>query len=119
MVTMKTACIGMLKSDLPVFFGCDSGKFIDKASGIYDTGLIDYELGFNVRLGMSKAQRLLTGESMMTHAMVFTAVHVIEGKPLRWRVENSGGEEKGPKGWFVLSDRWMDEFFYQAVVDPR
>ena len=38
--------------------------------------LIDYELGFNVKLGMSKPQRLMTGESAMTHAMVLTAVHL-------------------------------------------
>ena len=119
MSTMKTACIAMLKADLPIFFGCDVGKCSDRASGIMDTGLVDYELGFNIRLGMSKAQRLIAGESIMTHAMVLTAVHVIDGKPVRWRVQNSWGEEPGSKGWFVMSDRWMDEFVYQAVVDPK
>ena len=84
-----------------------------------DTDLIDYELGFNIRLGLSKAQRLMTGESTMTHAMVLTAVHVVEGNAVRWRVQNSWGEGAGTKGWFVMSDRWMDEFVYQAVVDPR
>ena len=85
-----------------------------------DTGLIDYELGFNVRLGMSKAQRLMTGESAMTHAMVLTAVHLDEnGKSVRWRVQNSWGLDAGTEGWFVMSDGWMDEFVYQAVVEPR
>ena len=119
MDTMKKACISMLEKDLPIFFGCDVGKFSSSSSGIMDTGLIDYELGFNVRLGLTKAQRLMTGESAMTHAMVLTAVHVVDGKPVRWRVENSWGEDAGTKGWFVMSDRWMDEFVYQAVVDPR
>ena len=80
---------------------------------------MDYELGFNVRLGMDKAQRLRTGESKMTHAMVLTAVHVVDGKSVRWRVQNSWGDKVGTEGWFVMSDRWMDEFVYQAVVDPR
>ena len=31
--------------------------------------------------------------TMMTHAMLFTGVDVIDGKPRRWRVENSGGSE--------------------------
>ena len=119
MATMKTACVAMLKADLPIFFGCDVGKFSNSTSGIMDTGLIDYELGFNIRLGLSKAQRLMTGESAMTHAMVLTAVHVVEGQPVRWRVQNSWGEHAGTKGWFVMTDRWMDEFVYQAVVDPR
>jgi len=43
-----------------------------------DLELFDYELGFNITLGMTKAERLSTGESSMTHAMVLTAVHVEE-----------------------------------------
>lgn len=51
--------------------------------------------------------------------MVLTAVHVdSEGKSVRWRVENSWSETAGTEGYFVMSDRWMDEFCYQAVVDP-
>ncbi|KAL8851960.1 MAG: hypothetical protein Q9221_003171 [Calogaya cf. arnoldii] len=119
MKTMKSACISMLRSNIPIFFGCDVGKFSDRVSGIMDTDLVDYELGFNTRLGLSKAHRLMTHESAMTHAMVLTAVHVVDDKPVRWRVQNSWGETSGSKGWFVMSDRWMDEFVYQAVVDPR
>ncbi|QDS72640.1 hypothetical protein FKW77_002388 [Venturia effusa] len=119
MKTMKTACIAMLKKGFPVFFGSDVGKYSDSQKGIMDTDLVDYELGFNVTLGMSKAQRLVTGESAMTHAMVLTAVHVDDnGKPVRWRVENSWSSTAGTDGYFVMSDKWMDEFCYQAVVDP-
>lgn len=119
MEIMKTAAIDMLKAGLPVFFGSDVGKFSNSTSGIMDTGLIDYELGFNVRLGMSKAQRLQTGESAMTHAMILTGVHLDErGRSVRWRVMNSWGEGAGTEGWFVMSDRWMDEFVYQVVVEP-
>lgn len=120
MDTMKAACIAMLKAEIPIFFGSDVGKFSDSKAGIMDPGLIDYELGFDIRLGLTKSQRLKTGESAMTHAMVLTAVHVDgDGKPVRWRVQNSWGEGAGTKGWFVMSDKWMDEFVYQAVVDPK
>jgi len=119
MDVLKEACIKMLKEGLPIFFGSDVGKYSNSGSGIMDPSLIDYELGFNVRLGMSKAQRLMTGESAMTHAMVLTAVHVVDGKSVRWRVQNSWGEAAGSDGWFVMSDKWMDEFVYQAVVEPR
>lgn len=124
MGTLKDAVISMLKAGLPVFFGSDVGKFSDRTAGIMDLDIIDYALGFNVdilRGGLSKAERLRVGESAMTHAMVLTAVHVDEktGKPIRWRVQNSWGEAVGEKGWFVMTDAWMDEFTYQAVVDPR
>ncbi|KAL8718922.1 MAG: hypothetical protein Q9225_004004 [Loekoesia sp. 1 TL-2023] len=104
MTTMKEACISMLRADIPIFFGSDVGKFSSSQSGIMDTDLVDYELGFNIRLGLSKAQRLMTDESSMTHAMVLTAVHVVNDQPVRWRVQNSWGEGAGTKGWFVMMD---------------
>jgi len=82
-----------------------------------DLGLFDYELGFNVKLGMSKAERLMTGESAMTHAMVLTAVQVEDdGNISRWRVENSWSEAAGEKGYFVMTDAWFDQFVYQVVT---
>ncbi|KKA28582.1 hypothetical protein TD95_004377 [Thielaviopsis punctulata] len=121
MKTLKDASAAMLKAGLPVFFGSDVGQFSDSQSGVMDLGLYDYEVGFNVSLRESdKATRLRTGESQMTHAMVLTAVHVDPktGKYVRWRVQNSWGTDRGERGWFVMTDEWMDEFVYQAVVDP-
>ncbi|KAL4920038.1 peptidase C1B, bleomycin hydrolase [Aspergillus aurantiobrunneus] len=117
MKVLKDAVISMLKVGHPVFFGCDVGKFSDRTLGIMDPELVDLSLGFNVSLGLNKAERLASGESSMTHAMVITAVHIEEGRPVRWRVENSWGEAAGDKGWFVMTDRWMDEYTFQAVVD--
>ncbi|KAJ6443910.1 bleomycin hydrolase [Purpureocillium lavendulum] len=122
MDTLKSTCVKMLKAGLPIFFGSDVGQFANLGTGYMDLDLIDYEVGIGSNLlGMSKAERLLTGESQMTHAMVLTAVHLDEqtGKPVRWRVQNSWGADAGDKGWFVMTDAWMDEFVYQAVVDPR
>ncbi|GLA15219.1 cysteine protease [Aspergillus welwitschiae] len=117
MKILKKAVISMLKAGHPVFFGCDVGKFSNSTLGIMDLDIMDLTLGFNISLGMSKAQRLVSGESAMTHAMVITGVHIEDGKPVRWRVENSWGEAAGDKGWFVMTDRWMDEYTLQAVVD--
>jgi bleomycin hydrolase len=59
---------------------------------------------------MTKEQRLRTGDSAMTHAMVISGVHLDkEGKPVRWRIENSWGDALGDKGYFTMTDRWFDE----------
>lgn len=34
----------MIKAGLPVFFGCDVGKFSDQETGIMDTALFEYEV---------------------------------------------------------------------------
>ncbi|KAF4518554.1 hypothetical protein B566_EDAN004298 [Ephemera danica] len=85
----------------------------------------DYELVFGVEVnqGLSKADRLLYGESMMTHAMVFTAVSLegaqAEGKPQKWRVENSWGDDRGEKGYIVMSQDWFAEYVFEVVVDKK
>ena len=69
---------------------------------------------------MTKAERLDYCQSMMTHAMVFEGVNLDdEGKPNRWRVENSWGEDAGKKGYYVMSDAWFDEYMYQVVVNKK
>ena len=45
----------MIKAGLPVFFGCDVGKFSDRTSGIMDPDLFAYENAFDIKLGMTKA----------------------------------------------------------------
>ncbi|KAM5472249.1 bleomycin hydrolase [Microsporum audouinii] len=116
---LKRAAVAMLHAGHPVFFSCDVGKFSDRKRGIMDPALYDYSLSFNIQFGMSKAGRLKTGETAMTHAIVLTGVHVENGKPVRWRVQNSWGSEVGDHGWFVMTDKWMDEFLFQVVVDRR
>ncbi|KAL1936715.1 hypothetical protein VTP01DRAFT_849 [Rhizomucor pusillus] len=116
--TIKKLAINVLKSGNPVWFGCDVGQFSNSPLGVMDTKIYDYELAFNVNFGLTKAQRVLYGESMMTHAMVFTGVHLDDnGKPIRWRVENSWGEGTGDKGYWVMSDEWFSEFVYQVVLE--
>ena len=69
---------------------------------------------------MDKAQRLDYGQSLMTHAMVFQGVNLDDnGKPNRWRVENSWGKDAGVDGYYIMSDAWFDEYMYQVVVDKK
>jgi bleomycin hydrolase len=48
MATIKTVCISMLRSEIPIFFGSDVGKFSNSTSGIMDTDLIDCKHIFGV-----------------------------------------------------------------------
>lgn len=115
---MKKLAVDVLKSGNPVWFGCDVGQFSNRNTGVMDTKVFDYKLTFNVDFNLTKAQRLLYGESAMTHAMMFTGVHLDKnGNPVRWRVENSWSETSGEKGFWIMSDEWFSEFVYQVVLE--
>ena len=117
---LKKAAIAQLKDGSPVWFGCDVGKYSSREGGIMDLDLYKLDELLDVRFGLNKAERLEYGESLMTHAMVFLGVNLDEeGKPNRWRVENSWGEKAGEKGYYVMSDRWFDEFMYQIVIHKK
>ncbi len=114
--TLKDVACRQLTAGEPVWFGCDVGKMSDRDSGVMDTALYDYEGVLGVGLDLDKAGRLDYGERRMTHAMVFTGVNVVDGRPNRWKVENSWGKDPGHDGFFVMSDGWFDEYMYQVVV---
>ena len=117
---LKKAAIAQMKDGSPVWFGCDVGKCSTRDGGVMDTNIYKLEELLGVKFGMDKAERLDYGESLMTHAMVFQGVNLDEdGKPNRWRVENSWGEEPGEKGYYVMSDDWFDEYMYQVVVNKK
>lgn len=117
---LKKAAIAQMKDGSPVWFGCDVGKCSTRDGGVMDINIYKLEELLGVKFGMDKAERLDYGESLMTHAMVFQGVNLDEdGKPNRWRVENSWGEEPGEKGYYVMSDDWFDEYMYQIVVDKK
>ena len=117
---LKAAAIRQLQDGQPVWFGCDVGQFSLREGGVLDQDALRADELFGTSFGMDKAQRLDYGESLMTHAMVFQGVNLDEnGKPDRWRVENSWGPDAGAGGYYVMSDKWFSEFTYQVVVDKK
>lgn len=117
--TMKKAAIASLKDNMPVWFGCDVGKFFHRDVGIMDTDFYEYDTLYNTTFGLDKAGRMNYGESQMTHAMLFTGVNIVNGKPTKWRVENSWGKKSGDKGYFIMSDKWFDEYMFEIAIHKK
>ena len=117
---LKTASVKSIKNNDPVWFGCDVGKYLHRTHGMMDTKLFDFNLFYGTEFSLDKASRLEYGESKMTHAMLFTGVDLdSNGKPIKWRVENSWGERNGEKGYYIMSDEWFDQYLYEVVVSKK
>ena len=115
----KAAIIAQLKAGRVVWFGSDVGKYGDRSKGIWDDQSYGDELLSGLDLQISKEDALNYGFSAMNHAMVLTGVQLEDGKPTRWRIENSWGDENGEKGYYICSDSWFDEYVFQAAVEKE
>ena len=114
---MKDITQRLLEDGIPVWMGCDVGKNMARKRGLWDAELYDLKGLYGIQFGMEKADRLRFGQTMMTHAMLFTGVDVVDGKPRRWRVENSwGSEDSGEKGFYTMNDNWYDEHMFEIAA---
>ena len=113
---MKQIVMEQIVAGNTVWFGCDTGKQAHKDLGIWDADLYDYEAVYDVPFSMTKAERLDYHQSRMTHAMLFTGVDIVDGRPRRWRVENSAGESPGDRGFWLMNDSWFDEYVSEIAV---
>lgn len=114
---LKELAIAQLKTGETVWFGSDVGQFSNRETGILDLDNYNFEGGMDIHFKQNKAGRLDYYESLMRHAMVLTGFDIDkQGKPIKWKVENSWGNKVGNQGYFVATDKWMDEYCYQIVV---
>jgi len=118
------AAADSIKAGEMVWFGCDVFKFFSSKFGVQNTDMVDYNLlfgdSFNPFNGLSRANRLVYGDSAMTHAMSITSCHYNnpeDPEPVKWRCENSWGEDRGEKGFICFTNQWFREFVYEIVVD--
>ncbi|MBT5136799.1 MAG: C1 family peptidase [Phycisphaerae bacterium] len=117
---MKTLTQKMLEDGKPVWMGCDVGKMFRRDIGIWDAELFNFEDVYGTKLGLTKAQRLDYHQTLMTHAMLFTGVDVLDGVPVKWRVENSWGDENvGEKGFHAMNDSWFDEYMFEVAIEKK
>lgn len=121
--TMKQLTMATLLDGEPVWMGCDVGKMMDRNEGVWDVDLFKYEDVYDAKLTLTKAERLEYHETLMTHAMLFTGVDVIDDengqRARRWRVENSWGDENGKKGFYTMNDSWFDEFMFEVAIHKK
>ena len=120
--SLKRAAVAQLKDGLPVWFGSDVDQGFLRKDGILAPEGIEVDALFDLPIesGLDKAARLDYSESLMTHAMTLQGVNLdADGKPTRWRVENSWGKDHGKDGYDIASDEWFDQYVYQVVVDKK
>ena len=119
MEEFKAAVIRQLEAGDLVWFVCDCDYFGSQEEGIWDPGLYDYESLFSLDLSMSKQELLESRQCSLNHAMLLTGVNLVDGKPDKWKIQNSWGTDKADKGYFIMSDAWFDRYVFTASIDKK
>ena len=116
---MKELILAQMKDNRIVWFGSDVGFYGDREEGVWDDTRFDLTSAYNLDLKMDKGESLDYHASQMNHAMCITGVSFKEGKPSKWKIENSWGKDRAKDGYYIMSSSWFDQFVYQAVVDKK
>ena len=120
MEEIANLAIASLKGGQKMYSSYDVGKQLDRKRGYLATDNFDYGTLFGTSFGMDKAQRISTFDSGSTHAMTLTAVDLdANGKPVKWKVENSWGADNGFSGCFIMTNDWFNEYMFRLVVDKK
>lgn len=117
---IKPLAIASIKDSTMLYFSCDVGKCYNSKTGILSLGNYNYADLFGTDFPMNKADRIRTFASASSHAMTLMAVDLdAEGKPTKWKVENSWGPSAGYQGHIIMTDEWFDEYMFRLVVDKK
>ena len=120
MEPMKEIAAASILANEPLWFGVDMDPDQSTEHGLMEHELFDYESLFGLDLAVSKADRARFHVGVAGHAMALMGVDLdAEGRPRKWLVENSWGDDKGEKGTWVLHDKWFDEHVYTIIVHRR
>ena len=120
MEEIEKLAIASLKDGRKMYSSYDVGKLLDRKRGYASLDNFDYGSVFGTTFGMDKAQRISTFDSGSTHAMTLTAVDLdAQGKPVKWKVENSWGASSGQQGCLIMTADWFREYMFRLVVNKK
>lgn len=117
---LKAAALKSIKNNESMYASCDVGKQHNRASGIMDPAMYDYESLLGVDLSMDKKARILTRQSGSSHAMLLIGCDTDNNnQPTKWEFENSWGNTAGNKGYLTFTDKWFDDYMFRLVINRK
>lgn len=111
-------CVTQLNAHIPVVISCDNRKYRDKESKVLDTRVFDFEKLFGIK-DMNKFEGLETFDCRSRHFMTIRGAHLIDGKPIRWKVEDSGGADARIHGYYVMNNNFFEKCVFYAWIHKK
>uniref|UniRef100_UPI00405693F5 aminopeptidase C n=1 Tax=Acetatifactor sp. TaxID=1872090 RepID=UPI00405693F5 len=120
MEELKSYCARQLEEGVPIFCVADDDKMCQEELQLWDDSCFDYETitGFSFEMSRKDYFQLKAGTAC--HSMLITGVNIGEdGKPDRWKIENTYDVDGLHGGYFICSDSWFDKYMVSVVLDKK
>lgn len=118
MKELKKIAIKQLKDHTPIWMSIYIHQFRNEKSEVLDTRLFDYQKVLNIK-PLSKEDGLNTDYITSHHAMVISGVHIVNNKPVRWKVEDSYGDKEKHHGCYIMNDNYFDRYVFGIIVNKK
>ncbi len=116
--TVSDLCVKQLQSGLPVCFSCDNRKYRASDNKVLDTRLLGLKEILNIE-DLNKQQAMDCFDSIIRHWMIFRGVHVENKHPIRWKVEDSKGDENGFSGYYVMNNNFFEKCVFNVWIHKK
>ena len=83
-----------------------------------DSNLYNYKDIFNIEL-LTKSEALSMYDIDFQHLMLLTGVHIEDNKIIRWKVEDSYGDQVHKNGYYIMNDNFFDDFVLEVIIDKK
>ena len=118
MDTLVQACLRQLECEIPIWFTCDVHYDFSSKMGVAEENLFNIEALLGLPKTHSKRDRMKNLSTAPVHAMLLTAVKVVDGVPQQWRIQNSWGSDTTHNdGFITASHAWFCSHVFQVAVD--
>ena len=54
-----------------------------------------------------------------SHAMSIVGVHLVENEPVRWKIEDSYGKDKGNSQFIIMNDNYFEEKAVYVAIHKK
>jgi bleomycin hydrolase len=117
MATFKKAVFKTIDAHkTPVWFATDYAMFVMNDRTILDQKSSIIEEIFDINMIKNKGLSMQTGTTQPNHSMIMIGCQKEGSQYLRWKVENSHGDDTELKGFLTMSDTFFDEYMIVAFV---
>lgn len=115
---LEDFAIKQLKAGMPVCIACENKKYRNDKSTILDTRIFDYEKELGIQ-DLTKEEAVNLSDITLKHWMCIRGVQLENGRPIRWKVEDTAGANARNEGYYVMNNNFFEKCCFCLWINKK